>query len=559
MSEQAPNYEAEAKAELTGKGGTFELQKETVLGEEFEVFVNRFKSLRELVAFTEMFSTQEFLVLEDRRYTFQNFKDLVAAMAKSLEQDFGIQKGDRVAIFSANSPEWVVTFFAVVSIGGIVSAFNGRWTPEEAQYGITHSTPKLIVGDTKRLELLKEVEGKVLEGIAIANLDTQFHNMTASAPDVSLPENEIAEDDACLILYTSGTTGKPKGATISHRSLIGFIQTQLCSVMIRTRAAALMGFEIPKKREQNVALGTSPLFHVSGLHGTVLMNISIGGKIVYRSGRFDAGEILKLIEQEKITQFPALGSAGHQVASHPDIKKYDLSSIKSVGFGGAPASPALQQLMRETFPNAAAAIGMGYGSSESCAVVSNIGGAEFETRPESCGKPGIGMEVEIRDEDGNVLGANQQGEIHCRSAYTMLKYWDDEEATNGTIKAGRWLATGDIGHLDEEGYLYINSRARDMILRNAENIYPIEIEYRLDAHPDIAESAVIGIDHPEMGQEVMAFVVPNNPETNLDTDELATFLSKYLADYKIPTAWKILKSPLPRNPAGKILKRDLSQ
>ena len=553
------NPEEQALEELTGKGGDFEVTREKVKAlhqefEEFEVFTNRFKSLRELVAFTQNFKDREFLILEKRRYTYQNFFDLVAALADTLKTDFDIKKGDRVALYAANSPEWVVTFFATVCIGAIVTAFNGHWTNEEVQYGISHSTPKLIVGDTKRLE---RIDKTALKDIQIVNLDTQFHTMTAKAPEKDLPTDELLEDDPCLILYTSGTTGKPKGAITSHRGLIGFIQTQLCNVRLRMKTAELMGYPVPTRTSQSISLGTSPLFHVSGLHGTLMMNIATGGKIIYRPGRFDPTDILETIQKEKITQFSALGNAGHQLCNHPDIDKYDISSIQSVGFGGAPASPTIQQLIRDTFPNAAKAVGMGYGSSETCAVVASIGGAEFEAKPESCGKVSIGMELEIRDKNENHLPSNEQGEIHCRSAYMMLGYWGDKEATQLTIKPGNWLATGDIGHLDENGYLYINSRARDMILKNAENIYPIEIEYLLDSHPDVAESAVIGIDHPEMGQEVMAVIVPKSLDTNLDTNELADYLAKSLASYKIPTAWEIRTKSLPRNPAGKILKLEL--
>lgn len=544
--------EKQAKREITGEGGIFEIAREDVLGQEYEVFKNRFKSLRELVAYTENFKEREFLVLDNRRYTFKNFIDLVAALSETLKKDFSIKKGDRVAIYAANSPEWVISFFAIVSIGAIMTAYNGRWSVEETLYGISHSTPKLIIGDTKRLERIKNED--LPKDLKIVNLEEQFHAMTVGAPDIELPTDELNEDDPCLILYTSGTTGRSKGATLSHRGLVGFVQTQLCYGMIRVKTAELNGHQIPGRPEQSISLGTSPLFHVSGLHGVVLMNISTGGKIIYRPGRFDSTDILETIEREKATQFSALGNTGNQLANHPDIKKYDLSSILNVGFGGAPASPSIQNLMRETFPNAASSIGMGYGSSETCAVVSNIGGAEFQARPESCGKPIIGAEVEIRDEAGNVLPPNKEGEIHSRSAYTMLGYWNDNEATEQTIKPGRWLATGDIGHLDDEGYLYINSRARDMILKNAENIYPTEIEYRLDSHPDIAESAVMGADHPEMGQEVMAVVVPKSPDVTLETEELKVFLSEFLADYKIPTIWQIHETPLPRNPAGKILK-----
>jgi len=399
-------------------------------------------------------------------------------------------------------------------------------------------------------------------------------------PDAPAPNDAIDEDDPCLILYTSGTTGQPKGALISHRALVGFVQTTLCNGAIRTVAEMALAEELaaansqaagdsqtsdnqspkPQPPTQSITLGTSPLFHVSGLHAGLLLNLSTGGKIIYRRGRFDPQDVLRLIQEEKITSFSAIGSMGSRVARHPSFGEYDISSIRQIGSGGSPTSPALQELLRDSFPNAAHSMGTGYGSSESTAVIANIGGLEYLGRPESCGRAGVGMEIEIRDENDQPLPPNQEGEIHCRSAYTMLEYWENPEATAATVKPGRWLATGDIGCLDEDGYLYINSRARDMILHNAENIYPIEIEYRLDAHPDVEESAVLGVDHPETGQEVKAVVVPidgHGLDPDTFTQQLTEWCAETLAAYKVPSIWEIRSEPLPRNAAGKLLKTAL--
>lgn len=554
---------AAAHEAICGAGGFFETAVEEVLGEQHEVFVSRARSLREYVEQTANFDEREFLVLEDQRLTYQEFRHQVWSAAKALQEDFGIQKGDRVAILAANCPEWAVAFYAAASIGAIVSAFNGWWTPAEIEYGIQHSTPKALIGDARRLERLEEI-ADLPQDLRIINIDGDFVSLLRHAPDASAPQVPIDEDDPALILYTSGTTGRSKGALISHRALIGFVQTAMANGFIRSTAeanlqkdlAALEGREPPASPSpppQAIVMGTSPLFHVSGLHAGILMHIVIGGKIVYRRGRFDPEHVLQLIEKEKITSFSSIGSMATRVIRHPNFRKYDISSLRTTGSGGSPTSPALQQLLRDSFPTAASSLGAGYGSSESTAVITNIGGSEYLERPESCGRIGVGMEIEIRDENDQPLPANQEGEIHCRSAYTMLEYWDNPEATAQTIKPGRWLATGDIGRLDDDGYLFINSRARDMILRNAENIYPIEIEYRLDAHPDVEESAVVGVDHPEMGQEVKAVVVPI-AQRQVTKDQLAAWCAETLAAYKVPTIWEIRTDPLPRNAAGKLLK-----
>lgn len=577
---------AESQTNLCGPGGYFELVEEDILGHRFEVFTNRHKSLRELLLSTDQFADREFLVLEDQRLTFAETVHRVNSVAQALKEDFGVQPGDRVAILAANCPEWAISFFAAASIGAIASAFNGWWTPTEIEYGISHSQPKLLIGDNARLARLKEIDCRV----PLVNMDSDFASLQRHAPDATAPSDQINEDDPCLILYTSGTTGQPKGALISHRALIGFIQTTLCNGAIRTVAEMAMAKDLaasdpqadgssensnsasqkdsnPTNQNQTtdpppqpVILGTSPLFHVSGLHAGILLNSAIGGKIIYRRGRFDPQDVLRLIQEEKITSFSAIGSMGSRVVRHPNFGDYDVSSIRQIGSGGSPTSPALQQLLRDSFPSAAHSMGTGYGSSESTAVIANIGGMEYLDRPESCGRVGVGMEVEIRDEKNQPVPVGQEGEIHCRSAYTMLQYWKNPEATAATIKQGQWLATGDIGWLDEDGYLYINSRARDMILRNAENIYPIEIEYRLDAHPDVEESAVLGVDHPEMGQEVKAVVVPiagRNPDPETFQEQLTQWCAETLAPYKVPSVWKIRQEPLPRNAAGKLLKKDI--
>ncbi len=247
---------------------------------------------------------------------------------------------------------------------------------------------------------------------------------------------------------------------------------------------------------------------------------------------------------------------GPRVATHPNLEKYDRSSVENVGFGGAPTSEAVQDLMRRAFPNAKSNLGIGYGSSESVSTAATIRGSDYDLHPTSTGRLVATVEVEIRDPDGKALPEGVEGEIHIRSPYVMLGYWRNPAATKDTIKPGRWLATGDIGRM-QDGLLYINSRARDMILKNAENVYPAEIENRLEKHPAVREAAVYGVDHPEWGQEVKAVIVPE-PGAKLDTFALARFCAEALAAYKVPTAWEIRAEPLPRNPSGKILKNVLA-
>ncbi len=544
----------EVQAQLTGPGGPFEIVEEEVLGERMNVLESRPRSLRQMLEGSVAHGDKEHLVHGERRITFAEHVRLVASTARALEERYQIGKGDVVAILSANSPDWPILFWATVSLGGIVAALNGWWTADEIEYGLQRSEPKLLVGERR---LLARIDDRK-PGIPIVELDSQRSQLFEYAPDAELPTVPIAEDDPAVILFTSGTTGRPKGAVSSHRGIVGFVLVNIAAGAISLVADARRGdapAQAPQPAQQT-ALVTSPMFHLSGLYAMIAMQLHLGGKLVTRSGRFDPGEVLQLIERERVTIWSALGAMGPRVASHPDVDRYDLSSMRNVGFGGAPTSPAVQQRMRETFPNASANLGIGYGSSETVAVVASFRGPEFAQNPESTGRIMPCHEVEIRDESGNTLGAGEQGEIFVRSPYLMLGYWNDAEATRDSIRPGRWLATGDIGHL-QDGLLYINSRARDMILRSAENVYPVEIEYRLEEHSDVREAAVVGIDHPELGQEVKAIVV-GEPGRHLDQDKLAAWCAETLSGYKVPSLWELREEPLPRNASGKILKNVLT-
>ena len=546
---------AQLREQVSGPGGFCELVVEDVRGLQLPVFKNRKRSLRELLASTEERADVEYLVEGERRISYGEHVRRVASVAAALEQRFGIGKGDRVAILSANCTAWPITFWATVSLGGIVAALNGWWTRDEIEYGLAHSAPRVLVADRKRLERLEGLP----PGMEVVEIESMFAELEAFAPDAPLPGVPLAEDDPATILYTSGTTGRPKGAVGSQRSLVGFVDgavgSGLLGVLVDKAAAGEGGLDGP--RSQNVSLAAAPMFHVSGLYGSIVLQLALGGKLILAPGRFDAGRILGLIEKERITQFPALGSMGHRVAAHPDLSRRDLSSVTNIGFGGAPASPALQETMRQAFPNARQNVGIGYGSSETVAVAAQFGGVDYIENPEATGFVALGHEIEIRDDEGGVLPVGREGRIFVRSAWTMLEYWGDPEATAATIGPDRFLETGDIGRLDDRGLLYINSRARDMILRNAENIYPVEIEYRLDQNPAVRESAVYGVDHSQWGQEVKAVVVPE-PGREISAEELAKWCGETLAAYKVPTAWEIRTTPLPRNPAGKVLKNVLA-
>ncbi len=550
------SVQEEIRAQLTGPGGPFELVEESVLGETMQVFKNRESSLRELLANSAAHGDKLYMVYGDRRITYTEHLRLVASVARALSEKYGIGPGDRVAILAANRPEWVITFWATVSLGGIVSAWNGLWTPDEIEHALALSEPKLIVGDRRRIA---RMEG-LAHDVPVITMEDDFAELEAWAPDAPLPDVPIEEDAPCLILFTSGTTGRPKGAVVSHRAIVGFVKTQTYHGLERM----MVGMKLHPPEAGSTpppvdlcAMVTTPLFHLSGLYAIAVMMLVQGAKTVYREGRFDPVDVMRLIEKEKVSMWSALGAAAPQVLAHPDFGKYDLSSLRNIGFGGAPTSPALLERLKKEIPHAGGGLGMGYGLSESGGMGAAIGGFELDARPTSTGRAQLAHQIEIRDDEGKPLPTGVDGRIFMRSPYLMLEYWRNPDATAETILPGRWLDTGDVGRLDEEGYLYINSRARDMILRSGENVYPVEIEHRLHAHPQVVECAVVGEDHPDLGQEVKAIVVPE-PGTSPTEAELGAWVGETLAKYKVPTIWEMRSDPLPRNAAGKVLKKVLT-
>ncbi|MEQ8840179.1 MAG: class I adenylate-forming enzyme family protein [Acidimicrobiales bacterium] len=542
--------------QLTGPDGFFPVELQDVRGHEVPVLVNRKRSLRDFVTGSAAHGDAEFLVLGDRRITHEDFIGLVAAEAAALAADHGIGKGDRVAILAANSPDWVIAYFALVSMGAVVCLYNGWWTRDEIRHATELTTPSLILGDRKRLD-------RVPADLAVpmVDIDAERDRLQREAGEHELPAVAIDEDDACSIFFTSGTTGRSKGAVVSHRGLVGFVEVQMLNgalkMMMAAAQAEAAGDPPPvRSAAKPRVLMTSPLFHVSGLSGSTLINMFVGGTLVFREGRFDEEECFALVEKERITAWTLIGSMGPRVVDHPGLGDYDLTSLTNVGFGGAPASPELQQRVRDTFPNATANVAIGYGSSETVGVVASFGGDDYVAEPTATGHVLPTMQVEIRDDDNRAVADGINGRVCVRSAYSMLGYWDNPDATAETIDDGFWLDTGDVGRM-VDGLLFIDSRARDMILHNGENVYPVEIEYRLDEHPGIQESAVYGLDDPQTGQAVAASVVPA-PGQSLDEADLHSWCAESLARFKVPTQWDIRTEPLPRNAAGKVVKGALT-
>jgi acyl-CoA synthetase (AMP-forming)/AMP-acid ligase II len=538
-------FVAEAASRLTGPGGRFEMVVEDVLGAPMPVVRHRKSSLREVLAAGSAHGDRDYLVTADRRISFTEHAAAVAALATALRDRFGVGKGDRVGILAANTPEWVITFWAAQALGAIAVGYNAWWAPREIAYGVEHTSPTVLVVDAKRAATAAESDIR----IPLLTMEHDIPALIAAHRTDELPHADIDEDDPAVILYTSGTSGRPKGAVHSHRNLVAVTDYHLFNDAL---AAALTGAtELPSGRR---FLLTSPLFHIASLHNLVVPRLVSGDAAVIHQGSFDADRVLRLIETERVTNWGAMPTMATRMLEL-DLSGYDLSSLASFSLNSAPSSAALQQKLRDQLPVARNALVTSYGLTECSTAATLASPAELAAFPDTVGRPVVGVTLEIRDSARNAVPDGAEGEIWVRSPYVMLGYWQDETATAAAITADRWLRTGDIGIL-EDGRLRLSGRRSDLILRGGENVYPTEIEQCLEEHPAVRECAVLGVPDDDLGQQVAALVVVDS-STAVSEDELRAFTAERLAYYKVPARWRLTTTALPRNATGKVVRARL--
>ena len=535
-----------------------------------QVYKDRMRSLREIPqAAIARGDEQTFIVHGDRTYGYRTFVETSNGVAHALAERCGVGHGDRVAVLSQNNPEWCLAFWATVSTGAILVGLNGWWKADEILYGLQDSGSKVLVADRKRFERIADRLDEAPDLAHVYLIDAspedfprsagakaelhRFDELTAEPTD-RFPDTPIAEDDDAVIFYTSGTTGRPKGAISTHRSMIANLQntlyTTVANAMADPEAGNMLGGGGP-----TVSLLTSPLFHVSGCHSGLVVGMLAGVKIVIPVGRFDPAEALRLIEEHGVTVWATVPTMVWRVCEYPGRHDYDTSTVTSVAFGGSPSAEELQRKIAETFPNVRSTSNA-YGLTETSSVATVISGADAKRKPDSVGPPVPTVEVRIVDDDDNPLPTGRTGEVCIRGPIVMKGYWNKPEATAEAIDEEGWLHTGDIGFLDDEGFLTITDRKKDMIIRGGENVYCVEIENRLVEHPAIADAAVIGVPHPELGEEVKA-VVQVEPGHTLTEDEVREWVRAELADFKVPAHVELRDEPLPRNASGKLLKNVL--
>ncbi len=543
-----------AVKELTAPGQLLELGAADVNGVHMRVWKNAPSSLRAVFEFSKAHGDADFIVYEDERWTFDRHHAAVASLSRWLVEEAGVVNGDRVAIAMRNYPEWSLAFWASACAGAIVVPLNAWWTGDELTYGLRDSGAKVLFCDIERWErVAPHVDSLPLEHVVLARAEAPNGTLALEpllASGGELPDVVLEPEDDATIFYTSGTTGEPKGALGTHRNICTNLFNLVYAAQSRAVGAAVQG--TPANRPTQLL--SVPFFHVTGCHSTLVPTLAFGSKLVLMH-RWNAERALELIERERITSFGGVPTMVWQVLESPDFAKRDTSSVQGIGYGGAPAPPQLVLRIRRHFPTVSP--GNGYGMTETSSLAVGNGGEDYIRKPESVGRPSPVNDIMVADESGIEVGVGELGEVCMRGPNVVKGYWNKPEATAATFRDG-WLRSGDIGRIDEEGFLYIVDRAKDMVIRGGENVYCVEIEGVLYEHPAVSEVAVIGIPHRVLGEEVAA-VVKRVSGAEVSEEELKEHVGNRLAAFKVPVRIWISDDELPRNPAGKVLKRELRE
>lgn len=552
---------ANAIAEITAPGKPYETRVETIRGVDFTVFANAPNNLRDLYASGLAHAEKDFYVYEDERYSYQAMWDRAAQCANRLRAR-GIEPGDRVGVAFRNYPEWIAAFMAITSMGCVAVAMNAWWSGEELVYGIQDSGLKLLFTDIERTErLAPHLDQLGIELVTVRHRQVGLVTWEAFIDGASteMPLPDIAPEDNATILYTSGSTAHPKGVLSTHRAisnaLLGWECGGAIAVAMNPRMGAAVGRTAPPPQDPPAIILTVPLFHVTGLVVQMLSSFRRGRKVVGMY-KWDVEEALRIIQDERITEFNGVPTMAWELVQAPNRSKYDLSSLKSAGGGGAPMAPEHARQIDKTI--AKGAPGTGWGMTETQGLATTIGGPAFLQRPRSCGRavPPI-VRVKAVKRDGIDAAPHETGELCIWGVMNFSEYWNKPTATAESLTDG-WVHTGDIGHLDEEGYVFITDRDKDMVLRGGENIGCQEVEAVLYEHPAILEAAVFGVPDQRLG-ETVATVVVVRPSMTLTVEDVRSFAAEHLARFKVPDHVWLRTERLPRIASEKIFKRGLRE
>jgi long-chain acyl-CoA synthetase len=568
---------AEVVAELTRPGGPFEIREVDIGGVPMRVYAHAPDSLRDVLLNSRGFGAREFLIYDDERWSYEEHFRRVTALAHLLTER-GVRRGDRLAIGMRNYPEWVMSFWACQAIGAVAVTLNAWWTGAELEYALTDSGACAAILDGERIERLEPwlanlplhtvlgVRHATSRGASarVESLDAVLLPYEGSDGLTSvLPEADVRPEDPATIMYTSGTTGLPKGAVATQRNHITNITNALLGAAVSARlaagatvgAAAAAGShsaaETPMPA-QAVGLQTFPFFHIGGLSGLYVMT-AMGAKLALMY-RWDAGEALRLVQAEGINSLSGVPTVVRQLLERARDEGLTLPTLGGISSGGAPVPPDLIDTIGSQFQQRVAP-GNGYGLTETTSAVISNGGQDYFARPHSVGRPVPVADVQVVADDGTVLGDGEIGELWVRGPNVVQGYWNKPEATAEAFTAG-WFHTGDLGYRDADGFYYVVDRKKDVVIRGGENVYCAEVEAVLFHHPDVLDVAIIGLPHRELGEEVVAVVEPR-PGREPDSSDIQAFVAARLARFKVPSQVILIDGPLPRTATGKVLKREL--
>lgn len=556
-----PSYEQVIKT-LTSDGGPFALADADIRGIPVRLFRNAPPTLREFFQAARAKGDAEFLVYENERYSFAEAAERVDALAVMLVDRYGVRPGDRVALAMRNYPEWILSYFAATSIGAVAVGINAWWTTPELDYGLRDCGARVLLCDPERLErvapLLDDLGQLGLEVVVVRTetSDTLPARVTpwteAISPYVgaALPSVDVDPDSDAMILYTSGTTGHPKGVVSTHRAILQSLFAFACRAIANSIARP------PKEPHPypTCYILIVPLFHVTGLV-PVMLGATLGGNKLVMMYKWTPERALELIERERVTTFVGVPTQSHDLLESPKFASTDTSSLQSVGGGGAAAPPELVRRIESSFTRGRPNIG--YGMTETNAFGPGNTGDDYVRKPASTGRVVPTCEIRVIDRaTGTTLGVGEVGEVCFRGPHLFRGYWNKPKETADVLADDGWLRTGDIGYLDDEGFLFLVDRAKDIVIRAGENISCTEVENVVYAYPDTYECACFGLPHERLGEELAVAVYPK-PGHAFDPDGLRRHVATQLAAFKVPSKVFVFDEPLPRNASGKLLRRAL--
>jgi long-chain acyl-CoA synthetase len=559
--------------ELTVPGAQFAMNEITVRGVPMRIFASAPPTMRFVWEMASNYGDADYVVYEDERYTYAEADAFIKALAQHLRDAHDVGPGDRVALAMRNYPEWVFGYWAIVSLGAACVGMNAWWTSEEMAYGLKDSAPKVLIADPERLErvvpVLDDLRAESRLHVITVRYDGDLPSDASRWGDVidpstaphEFPPAAIDPDDDACIFYTSGTTGFPKGAQLTHRGSVHNILDLAFMAAVAGLAAAKVGGAASgpatargEAPAQNVFMAPTPLFHVTA-NNCLLQPATISGSRIVLTYKWDAGRALELIECERVTNFSGVPTMSRELLMHPDWDKRDTASLAGMGGGGAPLQPDLVEKIDKSLSGGAPSTG--YGLTETHGIATANSGALYLAKPTSCGRVVPVLDAKLVDELGVEVPAGEKGELCLRGSVVIKGYLNRPEATADAMPEG-WFRTGDIAEIDEDGFVFIVDRAKDMVLRGGENVYCSEVEAAIYEHPAIAEAAVFGVPNDRLGEIVGAAIVCAEG-LSLTEDELGGFLADKLAKFKIPERVWFLGDALPRNANGKFVKRELKE